>query len=155
MIKTLFALTGFVVFGSVFAQPVFSQTAACDRAINHISTTLQENGNIDMEFRVRNNPETAPPDRPAGLQVLLGSRTSSQEQRQRIRNIINSPQLLISLTRNVINNCDQVSTVDYGLRNTDFGKTFGLIDGEIKEFECIYSIGRNTSRPRWGQVICL
>ncbi|MGL4498246.1 MAG: hypothetical protein ACRCU2_04210 [Planktothrix sp.] len=155
MIKTLLALTGFVVLSSVFAQPAFSQADACDRAINNISTTLQENGNVDMELKVRNNIENAPPGRPARLVVLLGSR-ASRGQSPRISNILNSPQLLISLTRNVINNCDRVSSVDYGQNYTDFGRTFGLVDGEIREFEC-FSPEQLINRPRlrWGQKVCL
>jgi hypothetical protein len=155
MIKTLLALTGFVVLGSVFAQPAFSQADACDRAINHITTTLQENGITDIELKVRSNMEDAPPGRPAMLIVLLGSRTPSRGQHQRMSNIFNSPQLLLSLTRNVINNCDRVSAVNYGQNYSDRLGTIGLVDGEIKFFECINSRRGNPVNPRWGQQICL
>lgn len=155
MIKTLLALTGFVVLGSLLAQPAFSQADACDRAINHITTTLQENGSIDIELKVSDNTENAPSGRPVTLMVGMGSRTSSREQGQRIINILNSPQLLISLTRNIVNNCNRVSAVEYALRYSDYIRTFGLVDGEIKVFECINSRRGNPVNPRWGQQICL
>jgi hypothetical protein len=154
MIKTFWALTGFVVLGSVFAQPAFSQVDACDHAINNISTTLQENGIIDIELRTRNNMENPPPGRPTMLIVSMGFRNVSTGQQQRISNFLNSPQLLLSLTRNIINNCNQANAVTYVQNHLQIEKTIGLVDGQIKFFDCVRHTGRDSIRLRWGQQLC-
>lgn len=142
----------------VLAQPAFfRQGRNCESAINTIITTLQENNNINIEFNVNNSIENPPTGRPLGLIVWLESPTS-REEAQQIVNIFNSPALLISLSRNVINGCRQASTVTYGIKSPPRGRTIGLVNGQVREFECVSLPPevnpRNAPTPRWGQVYC-
>ncbi len=159
MRKTFLAfITSLVMVDPVLAQPaLFRRGPDCEQAITTITTTLQRNSNVNIEFGVYNHPRNAPPDRPLGLVVWLGS-PNSRGEAQQILNILNSPELLLSLSRNVINSCGQASTVTYGIDSTDHGRTIGLVNGQIREFQCV-SVPpgvdpMNTPAPRWGQVYC-
>ncbi|HEY9837381.1 MAG TPA: hypothetical protein V6D27_10840 [Vampirovibrionales bacterium] len=159
MRKTLLAfVTSLLMVDPVLAQPaLFRRDRSCEQAINTITTTLQENNNVELEFGVYNHIGNAPPDRQLGLVVWLDP-PNSRGEAQQILNIFNSPQLLISLSRNVINSCRQASTVTYGIESTNHGKTIGLVNGQIREFQCVpVPPGVNpmdTPTPRWGQVYC-
>jgi hypothetical protein len=67
-------------------------------------------------------------------------------------NIMNSPQLLTSVARTVINGCPQVGLVEVGVNETDWYTAFGIVGNQIREFECI---DQTDSMVRWGYRICL
>ncbi|MGD1911114.1 MAG: hypothetical protein ACFB2X_09730 [Rivularia sp. (in: cyanobacteria)] len=75
------------------------------------------------------------------------------------RNILNySPKLMTEVTTNIINNCGKIGSVKFELNEADervanHKLVYGLIDGSIKEFECV-SPSEETSKLKWGQASC-
>jgi hypothetical protein len=68
--------------------------------------------------------------------------------------VMNSTIFLKALSSNIILGCGPVSLVDFGVNNTDYFNTFGLLGRDkVEEFECLPA-GTTTHVP-WGYVICL
>jgi hypothetical protein len=73
--------------------------------------------------------------------------------------VMNSPQMMIAISTEIIQACSTVSIVDIGVRYTDWGETYGLMsDGTVQAFECFFN-DRHTDwssfKLAWGSHHCL
>jgi hypothetical protein len=73
-----------------------------------------------------------------------------------VDDVMNSNQLLTKLSTEIINACDTVGTVTFGLRYSDWGQTYGFMgNGKVEEFRCAEVAGRSGTRWAWGYEVCL
>jgi hypothetical protein len=68
--------------------------------------------------------------------------------------IIKSEKFLLSISTEIIKNCNSVSMVRFGLHASDSGVDFGLVgEKNIRLFECIEP--GSPTKLTWGYVICI
>lgn len=75
------------------------------------------------------------------------------------RSVMNSPKLMMSLSRTIIQSCNSVGMVTFAIHRSDWGYTIGLIsDGQISFFECAEDFGINPEDTgqglKWGIQYC-
>ena len=91
--------------------------------------------------------EEYPTGRPMSYEFKLdGSATS---------NVMNSSQMLSALSTRVINGCDSVSKVTFGVNRTDWYSIYGYMgEGRVGAFRCVEP-DRSRRTLAWGYTVCL
>jgi hypothetical protein len=105
-----------------------------------ISIVKVSKDNISQEY------QSYPKNRPFSYYfVLRGAAAES---------VLSSSQLLISLSKDIIRNCPDVSLVNFVPEMSDHNETYGLIsENRIGAFKCVYP-GSN-QKLSWGYMFCL
>lgn len=68
--------------------------------------------------------------------------------------VLESSKFLTLLTQDVVARCTDVSQVRFGIAETDYNPTFGLISGnKVGAFKCV-DLGGN-QKLSWGYVVCI
>jgi hypothetical protein len=68
--------------------------------------------------------------------------------------VLESGKFLTSLTRDILTSCTDVSQVRFGIAETDYNSTFGLISGnKVDAFKCVDPGGNQ--KLSWGYVVCI
>lgn len=139
---------------SELAQPAESQLTnissdSCNAAIratqSHFEQLQQEKFKIDQVDATLLN-QSFPSDRPNAYVITLDGQSASQ--------MMTSPQLMQSISTNLISNCSTVSLVAFGKAQTDWAVHFGLVDNnEIEQFQCVNEPAQN--QLPWGYKRCL
>ncbi|CDM96632.1 hypothetical protein AmaxDRAFT_0978 [Limnospira maxima CS-328] len=140
-----------LLFGSQL--PSFAQSNSCRNAVINVRTTIQNRRNIVVNFEVRDVRErwrAFPSGRLAHLVVKLGGYPFHPRQFEWADDILNSPQMLNSLSHQIISNCGDVSAVTYAKYRTGLSRTFGIVNGSVRQFQCIDP----GNVLRWGQHMC-
>ena len=77
---------------------------------------------------------------------MVGSATQS---------ILNSEKFLTAIATDIINKCPKISMVDFGQDQTDYGKSYGLLeDNKIGIFKCVdWEVA--PKKLDWGYISCL
>lgn len=90
--------------------------------------------------------QSPPSDRPDAYVLTLSGQSASD--------MMSSPQLMRSISAEVIENCPTVSLVAFGKAETDWSIHFGLVGNtQIEQFQCVNESTRN--RLPWGYQRCL
>ncbi|MEM9925743.1 MAG: hypothetical protein AAF915_18670 [Cyanobacteria bacterium P01_D01_bin.50] len=132
-------------------DPALLCQAAIDEAKSDIADVPGIVFNESKESDISNLYEDAPKERLEQYQYTLGGSGG--------RNILNySPKLMTEVTIKIVNNCSQIGSVKFELSEADervanHKLVYGLIDGSVKEFECV-SPSEETSKLKWGQASC-
>ena len=132
------------------------QSNSCNASLSDLRRRIQADGrNINIEFEVREISQpwsfNSPSSRPYDLRVALGS---LRRREPATFDIMESDQMLNSITANVIRGCSDVAVVSYGILGTGYIKNFGLVNGRVQRFQCVEMGGRSTPRPQWGWQYC-
>lgn len=90
--------------------------------------------------------QSPPGNRPNAYVLTLSGESASD--------VMNSPQLMQSISADLIEDCATVSLVAFGKARTDWSIHFGLMDNtRIEQFQCIHEPTQN--RLPWGYQRCL
>lgn len=121
----------------------------CQAAVQSVRSQIQTGRNLEVLPAIPRNISASYPDAPQGRPdgyVISFRGVESQ-------NILNSPQFMTTLARQIINQCENVGLVTFGVANSGDVVSFGLMpDGSIISFRCLETgLG---IRPRWGEVVC-
>ncbi|MEO0768395.1 MAG: hypothetical protein AAFY72_03025 [Cyanobacteria bacterium J06649_4] len=139
------------VFLSVDSFSVQAQATIpnCTAAVNQMQTSLIEGRQLSIPNQFTRVSSDVYVDYPAGRSVLYtlfisGAASSS---------IMNSPQLLISVTESFLSECDTAGAVSIVDLDSIAGvETIGLVDGQPTFFECTEGI--QATRIPWGYHDC-
>lgn len=132
-------------------DPVLLCQAAIDEAKSGIADIPSIVFNESREADISNLYEDAPKEGSQQYQLIVGGAGG--------RNILNySPKLMTEVSTEIINNCGKIGSVKFELSEADervanHKLVYGLIDGSVKEFECV-SPSEETSKLKWGQASC-
>ncbi len=86
-----------------------------------------------------------PTERPYGIYIGMEGQATA--------NILNSPQLMTSISNQLIAECRSVSLVKFAMHQTDWNIVFGLVGESVESFECIDPSPGMISQ--WGKTICI
>lgn len=132
------------------------QSNSCNASLSDLRRRIRADGrSVDIEIDVREISRpwslNSPSGRPYELRVVVGSLRRRQPA---AFDVMESDQMLISIASNVIRNCNNVAVISYGLYSSDYVKSFGLVNGRVRPFQCLQNRDRSTPPPRWGWQYC-
>ena len=124
----------------------------CIAALNATKARLQRDSSSPITgeiFEISSNAygRNYPRNQPYGLSFSVSGRSGDD--------IMNSSQLLTSISQEFLSGCQSASLVSFGLSGTDYVRVFGLIRDEVIEFECLHFDSPNSGPPYWGQFHCV
>jgi hypothetical protein len=126
-----------------------SPTSLCQDAVQSVRSQIQTGRNLEILPTIKRNVSTGYSDAPIGRpdEYVIPLRGAES------LNILNSPQMMTTLARRIISQCDNASLVTFGIANSGNIVSLGLMpNGSISVFNCIEpGLGL---RPRWGQIVC-
>lgn len=115
---------------------------ACRDAILNAETRISDVPNTALvDIDVVTAPDGHPPDRRALMRFVAGGPGSGV--------ILTSPEFMQTISTAIITGCEIVSVVEFALDESDGIEQFGLIDGEVKRFDCV-----EAGEPTWGYQRC-
>ena len=124
----------------------------CELAIRRADNILVSNRNLWMtKLNVGHAEEVYqnyPYQHPMTIYITVAGNDSGA--------VMNSPQLLTTITRTIMDGCPGVGLVGFAVSETDWSTEFGLIGNQIREFQCVQP--RHSSyegKQQWGYTICL
>jgi len=123
-----------------------AESRRCRAAITDAERRIKAGRPIQVRSQVRDLSEWSsdyPNNRPLKYHFIVRGKAAEA--------VMTSPQFQISIATNIIKNCDSVSAVDFGMDQTDWGITIGILPGDrIGKFECISP----PAELAWGQSFC-
>jgi len=148
---------GNLTFGEGVKQKLFSTTkvsniktgSKCATALRFVKNKITKGRRIKVvnisKYNISRNYQRYPKNRPFRyLFALRGAATES---------VLRSGQFLTSLSRNIIKNCKDISTVTFGLDETDYVRDFGLISkNKVGVFKCVDPT--TYQKLPWGYAVC-
>jgi hypothetical protein len=132
-----------------------SQVSSCDSATVHLSRSLSEGRQLSVTYEgSRDAPQNHPVGRPLVYDFIV---TPPRHNISDSHALMNSPQLLSSLTRTFLANCSSAAAISIGLNFTEQNITIGEVNGQVSAFRCAEDIGFYMSDGRqrpWGYDYC-
>lgn len=146
---------GLISFNIIFTLPSpvqaqsIKQRSKCTTALRFVKNKITRGRRIKVvniyKYNISRDYQRYPRNRPFHyLFVLRGAATES---------VLRSGQFLTLLSRNIVTNCSDISKVTFGLDETDYLRTFGLISkNQVDAFECVDPTAYN--KLPWGYAVC-
>jgi hypothetical protein len=104
----------------------------CLSIVQKAQSRLQEGRNLSVQIRTVDQSEyqeDSPENRPILVRLVMDGTAAAS--------VMNSSQLMKSISTEVIQHCESVSVVVFGVNCSGWHTTFGLFDqGRVKEFQC-------------------
>jgi hypothetical protein len=126
-----------------------SSDSSCSAAIQSAKRQLEQLQPSQIwinQVDVATLNQSPPSDRPHAYFLTLSGQSTSD--------MMSSPQLMRSISAEVIENCPTVSLVSFGKAETDWSIHFGLVGNtQIEQFQCVNEPTQN--RLSWGYQRCL
>lgn len=97
-------------------------------------------------YRIGEHYLNYPRQAPVGLSISMAGDAAPD--------MMSSPQLLMSITMTITSGCTRVGLVDFSVAETDWVTTFGLVNNQSREFECVDPDGTNNP-TQWGSRTCI
>jgi hypothetical protein len=147
---SLFAITLFVSTGTL-QKPVLAEMdlSTCDSAILQAANTIKTGRDArvtNVHFgSVAEEYSSYPAGRPAEVSLAMRGRS--------VANILASNQFMTILATRIINGCGSVGKVTFGMDNTDWSYSYGLVNNQVIGFTCI-DYGSTNRTLRWGERYC-
>ncbi|NET62721.1 MAG: hypothetical protein F6K47_43525 [Symploca sp. SIO2E6] len=154
----MLSLCGLLTFNSVTCQAYVEDTgrvnaatsSSCQVALQAVRAKLKELPNLEIASFAKRDISKAYSDYPKERP----DRYSIDMRGNQVVNLLNSPQLMTTLATQIIDNCKTVSSVSFGLANTDYGVLLGLMpNGTVQKFECLEP-GQARGELVWGRTYC-
>lgn len=134
------------------------QNFACQETIRSSEVVLRGNEIQSLSEREINFParlvdisqtyRSYPRDRFLGI-VLAVTNTTGHD-------IMNSPREMQKISQNIISSCDNIGTVLFQSRASDWIEIYGIIDDQVTRFRCIgEGPAADGQIPVWGQYFCV
>ena len=114
------------------AQSIDTESTECRNAIASVESQLETDNPLEIKFSEMEKLEYYP-DHPEGRPNGYGMGMQGDG----ALSVIGSPVLLSSLSTKIVNSCNSISLLEFGVYQTGNVRTFGLMsDGEVREFQC-------------------
>lgn len=114
------------------AQSIDAESTECKNAIASVESQLETDNPLEVKFRQMEKLEYYP-DHPEGRPNGYGIGMSGNG----AFSVMSSPVLLSSLSTKIVDSCNSISMVEFGVYQTGNVRTFGLMsNGEVEEFQC-------------------
>lgn len=143
----------------VVAQERTSQEI-CMEAIGAAKTRILDGRTINLQARLLNLPDSSgyPGDRSQALSFTMARSSGVGATRDGLT-VLASPVFMKSIATNVIEQCRSFSYVEFGGANSAWYIPFGLINGNVEEFQCIeeellFREGGTLRSMPWGFYDC-
>ena len=68
------------------------------------------------------------------------------------KNIMYSPVFMTDISKNIIENCNNIGSVKFEVDQTDNRIAYGLVKNSVKKFDCTSATDK--SKLEWGQISC-
>lgn len=123
----------------------------CQAIVSKHQNKLMANRALSVRARASDTSRYSddfPTDRPIRVQFILdGAATDS---------VMNSPQMQKAISKDIIQKCESVGTVSFGVNQSGWHTTFGLFDrNRIEEFKCYeFTNGERPGRMPYGYMNC-
>jgi hypothetical protein len=127
------------------------QTSKCEATIQSVKHKITKGRKVKVPTIFRSDIpdyyQNIPKNR--AFRYSFGLRGAETE------NVLNSTQLLSSLSRDIFNNCHNISQVIFGIHETDAVMIFGLMPGnKVSLFDKCLDPGSFKKLP-WGYDVCI
>lgn len=125
----------------------------CNAAIQASNKQIDKGREVVVRTRVYITPESSRnanylTKRPLAYTFSLGGNAAS--------GVMNSPQLMQSISSDIINACSSVSSVSFSVSETDWTVIYGLFEhGQVKRFQCLKEDLLPAKKVHWGYFQCL
>lgn len=134
-----------------FRQEVTPSRDSCDTVIKNVEARVKNDNYMTVEFIGKDIPnewQQGARGRSTQLMIIMGRlREGSQ---QRVKNVLASPRMLTEMSKQLIDSCNNVAVVTFGMNNSGATRTFGSIGGVVREFEYVEQNRSNPRKLRWG-----
>jgi hypothetical protein len=120
-------------------------TAAVEKAvdrleeINHLDVVDVSTTNLSERY------QNFPGNAPLGVTFAMQGRATE--------NVLNSPQLMTTVSTQMISECQPVSWVRFGFYRSDWYVDYGLINNTVAAFDQC-SDPSSPGLPNWGEIFC-
>lgn len=144
-----FLIINTLVLSSLPASANYStkSTAKCRAAITEAKKTISKGRKIKINIKIFNVAEhysDYPKQYPVGYTFIFSGAATEQ--------VMNSVKFLSIISKRIITKCESVGLIDFSQDGTDWVQRYGIINGELKAFECVDPPQNNIS---WGIHVCL
>lgn len=145
----------FIVSSPIYGQDYTNFRPSCEQTIQISQRRIQGFVSVDksrMDARYNEFPQ----EKPYRLRISFQSRQSP------------SKTIMIQVSQQILSACNDISVVSFGLTRTDYIRDFGVINGTIREFQCLTRretpTGIDWETPSgekikeiipWGYIVCL
>ncbi|WP_199350164.1 hypothetical protein [Nostoc flagelliforme] len=123
---------------------------SCEDVVVNSIKDLQDSRNLQISIELKSAKDTygtTPKNRPFYYFVSMSGNA--------VNSIFNSPQLLTTVSRRIINKCPSISAVAFGRSNSGEVYTIGIFPNqEVDFFQCVEHSPSNFNNLRWGQEYC-
>jgi hypothetical protein len=131
---------------SAQAEKEFS---ACDSALLQAANTISTGRDVritNLYYRgLDQEYSDYPANRPIDAIFLMQGRS--------VADVMNSSQFMNILATRIINGCGSIGRVTFGMDNSDWLYSYGLVNSQVIAFTCI-GPGTTNRSLRWGERYC-
>jgi hypothetical protein len=154
IILGLLAFHSLLLLAPVTAQetPPVQTVQDCATTLVEVRDTLEQGRDVSVQEIHRSDVSNSYADYPAGRPISYRFKLSGSA----AADIMNSSRLMTTLSQEIIESCDTVSEVTFGIDHSDWVSTYGLLgQGRVEEFRCV-EVGRgHRFSLAWGYQFCL
>lgn len=119
----------------------------CNAALGGLGRLLLSGRQLDVTgasyLPISNSYRAFPSDRPLELSITITGEDANA--------VMNSPQLLTTISRAFIAGCRPVGLVTFGVEYSGWINSFGVVNGSVAPFQCV-DLGEQ--EPVWGYQYC-
>ncbi|MEM6400926.1 MAG: hypothetical protein AAF757_11945 [Cyanobacteria bacterium P01_D01_bin.116] len=123
-------------------------SSKCQAAIDESKTEVANISGIGVNKSSKNDISSIyqdlPKERSSEYKFTVGGRGG--------KNIMYSPVFMSDISKNIIENCNNIGSVKFEVDQTDNRIAYGLVKDSVKKFDCTSSTDK--SKLKWGQVSC-
>ena len=120
----------------------------CQAAIDNSKSEVANISGIGLNKSSKNDISSIyqdiPKERSSEYKFTVGGRGG--------KNIMYSPVFMTDISKNIIENCNNIGSVQFEVDQTDNRIAYGLVKDSVKKFDCTAS--KDNSKLKWGQVSC-
>lgn len=147
VIFTMFCISGSYSQIRLLGKEEEQPRNSCDTVIKNVEARIKNDNYMTFEFRGKTIPNEwrqGARGRSIELIVVMGK---AWEGNERVMNVLSSPRMLTEMSKQLIDSCNNVAAVTFSLNQSGANRTFGSIDGVVREFEYV---DPRKPRLRWG-----
>jgi hypothetical protein len=144
MPKLVPMILGFLCLTPISLSPAVAATNQCDRTLQSIKASLP---NVKV-FKIRtiNRSAQPPKGRAKQLDIIMEGKAAET--------LMTEDTKLLKISKTTIKSCPQVAMVNFGIAETDWGNTYGLVNGRVQAFVC-QEESANPQKLPWGEQVCI
>ncbi|MBC6419446.1 MAG: hypothetical protein GDA44_12050 [Prochloron sp. SP5CPC1] len=146
-LQILLPLFAFTSISAIVTTPLVANANECQSAISYGEQKINGVNNANLvysETRAHGYSEYPAGRSKSHIFAINGGG---------VEDIMSSPLFMTDIATHIISSCNSIGVVDFGVYQSGWILSFGIMwNGQIEEFECI-SPGRNIDAD-WGYYVC-